>query len=379
MQILAHLTEWLADLHIKAVLVAVGALLVALTFFRTARSKDQTTVWLMENVQVILSVVVVVFLIIRPFLFQAFYIPSSSMEPTLEGPPGSDFGAPTQDRTGDRLLVDKLIYRVGDPKRLDIAVFRAPKKASFDEKEFIKRVIGLPGETVEVKPPQLLVDGRQAVVLSSDGTPSSQLSVADRNEPKIDASGHVAVLEPRFGANSVKVFAEPKADVRWDPYMVQVDGKEELRDPGGQVKETPGLGDFAGDPSLKAQVFSVNGDPRIIVIEGNKLTYHDGQVMINNRPINDGKREPYVKEEPHYGMAPLKLGPNEFFMMGDNRNNSNDSHAWGALTRDRFIGRAEILFWPLNRLRLFSPWLLLVMLGLFAGYQLLYRLVAGRT
>jgi signal peptidase I len=375
---MGQLTEWLADLHIKAVLIAVGVLLVGLTFFRTARSKDQTTVWLMENVQVILSVVVVVFLIIRPFLFQAFYIPSSSMAPTLEGPPGSDFGTPGPDRTGDRLLVDKLIYRVADPKRLDIAVFRAPKKASFDEKEFIKRVIGLPGETVEVTPPRLVVDGKPAVVLASEGV-STQLSVADRNEPKVDPAGHVAVLEPRFGATAVKVFAEPKPDVRWDPYMVQVDGKEELRDVSGQVQVKSGLSDFAGDPTLSAQVFSVNGDPRVIVVAGTKIAYQDGRVLINGQAINGDRREPYVKEEPHYGMPPLKLGSNEYFMMGDNRNNSNDGHAWGPLTRDRFIGRAEILFWPVNRFRLFSPWLLLVMCGLFIGYQLLYRLVASRT
>ena len=377
MQNFGHLTEWLADLHIKAVLIAVGVLLVALTLFRTSRSRDQTVVWLMENVQVILSVVVVVFLIIRPFLFQAFYIPSSSMEPTLDGPPGSDFQQ-SQDRTGDRLLVDKLIYRVGDPKRLDIAVFRAPKKASWDEKEFIKRVIGLPGETVEVTPPQLQVDGKPAVIMASEGV-STQLSVADRAEPKVDPSGHLAVVEPRFGANAVKVFAGPNLDVRYDQYSVQIDGKEELREVGGSVQREAGLGNFAGDPSLDAQVFSVNGDPRIIVVKGNRLAYHDGQVLINGKAINNGDREPYVKEEPHYGMPPVKLGPHEYFMMGDNRNNSNDSHAWGPLTRDRFIGRAEILFWPIPRFRLFSPWLLLVMVGLFAGYQLLYRLVASRT
>ncbi len=377
MQALGNLTTWLADLHIKAVLVAVGALLIALTLFRSTRSKDQTTVWLMENIQVILSVVVVVFLIIRPFLFQAFYIPSSSMEPTLMGPPDSGIGTDGKERTGDRLLVDKLIYRVANPARLDIAVFRAPKKASFEEKEFIKRVIGLPGETVEVTPPRLLVDGKPALVLANEGV-STVLSLTDRKDPKIDPSGHSAILEPRYGPTAIKVIAEPHPDIRWDPYRVEVDGKEAVRDAGGLIQEREGLGDFAGDSSLKAEVFSVGGDPRVIVITGSKLAFQDGRVLVNGKPLFDGKREPYVKEEPHYSMPPLRLGANEYFMMGDNRNNSNDGHAWGPLTRDRFIGRAEVLFWPLfpqNRFRIFSWWLILVMAGGFLAYQVLQRLI----
>jgi signal peptidase I len=49
--------------------------------------------------------------------------------------------------------------------------------------------------------------------------------------------------------------------------------------------------------------------------------------------------------------APLKLGPNELFVMGDNRNNSNDGRYWGPLPRDRVIGQAVLTFWPLSRIR----------------------------
>src|SRR5438552_447478 len=123
--------EWLANIEVKWVLIAVGALIVALTAFRLmlfASQTDRTCDWFIEHIQVVLSVVVVVFLVIRPYLFQAFYIPSESMEPTLHGP--------SPQAVGDRLLVNKLIYRVSDPDRLDIAVFKAPPQANAEEKEF---------------------------------------------------------------------------------------------------------------------------------------------------------------------------------------------------------------------------------------------------
>src|SRR5579862_4955079 len=139
MQWFSHLTESMANLSVKMVLIAIGCLLLAVTGLRLAsRSRDPTAAWLLENVQVILSVIVVVFLIIRPYLFQAFYIPSSSMEPTLMGPTGNS-------TSGDRLLVDKLIFRIANPQRKDIVVFHAPPQASIPDeehpegKEFIKR------------------------------------------------------------------------------------------------------------------------------------------------------------------------------------------------------------------------------------------------
>ena len=154
---------------------------------------------------------------------------------------------------------------------------------------------------------------------------------------------------------------------------VFVNGKVELDASGsgpgsGPVSESPEVRDYGAGKGVQGRIFSIGGDPRLIVLDGRHLEYDPGHVVVS------GKRliEAYIAETPRYLMPPRKLGAHEYFMMGDNRNNSNDSHAWGSLTRDRFIGRAEILFWPLNRFRLFSPWLLLVMLGLFAGYQLLY-------
>ncbi|MBN1460797.1 MAG: signal peptidase I [Armatimonadetes bacterium] len=82
---------------------------------------------------------VLVFILIRPFVVQAFYIPSESMEPTL--------------LKHDRILVNKFIYRLNEPQRGDIIVFEAPPQALFgsEQKDFVKRLIGLPGDGIRVR------------------------------------------------------------------------------------------------------------------------------------------------------------------------------------------------------------------------------------
>lgn len=85
-------------------------------------------------------------LVIQAFLFQAFYIPSESMEPTLQ--------------TGDRVLVNKLSYDLHDVNRGDVVVFeRPPNEPPSEVHDLIKRVVGLPGDTVEGVDGVVLVNG----------------------------------------------------------------------------------------------------------------------------------------------------------------------------------------------------------------------------
>ncbi|HUR19088.1 MAG TPA: signal peptidase I [Acidimicrobiales bacterium] len=84
-------------------------------------------------------------LVIKTFLFQAFYIPSESMLPTL--------------KKQDRVLVNKLSYRVHDVHRGDVVVFERPPNEAGVIRDLIKRVIGLPGETVEGKEGHIYIDG----------------------------------------------------------------------------------------------------------------------------------------------------------------------------------------------------------------------------
>lgn len=84
---------------------------------------------------------------VRTFVAEARYIPSGSMLPTLE--------------INDRLVIDKVSYRFKTPNRGDIVVFHPPAAAGaqFSREAFIKRVIGLPGEVIEVKDGQVYADG----------------------------------------------------------------------------------------------------------------------------------------------------------------------------------------------------------------------------
>lgn len=162
-------------------------------------------VWLKESIAVILLAVVFA-LLIRTFVLEARIIPSSSMLPTLQ--------------LQSRVLVNKLSYIVGDIERGDIVVFKPPESLKVEE-DYIKRVIALPGETVEVKGSQVYVDG-------------------------------------------------------------------------------------------------------------------------------EALTEPYILEPPAYEFGPFSVPENCLFVMGDNRNNSFDSHAWGALEKDRVKGRAFVIYWPIR-------------------------------
>ena len=86
---------------------------------------------------------------------------------------------------------------------------------------------------------------------------------------------------------------------------------------------------------------------RIIALPGQTINIKNGQVYIDNQPI----KEDYIAESPAYPWEiPLKIPENQYFVMGDNRNNSNDSHVWGFLPRQNIIGRAIFRFWPFERL-----------------------------
>ncbi len=89
----------------------------------------------------------VIALLVRTFLFQPFYIPTESMHPTL--------------KENDRVLVNKLSYKLHDVHRGDIIVFTAPEgEGDNGIKDLIKRVVGLPGETLEGREGHVYVDGK---------------------------------------------------------------------------------------------------------------------------------------------------------------------------------------------------------------------------
>lgn len=124
----------------------------------------------LKELPVLIVVAFGIALLIKTFLVQAFFIPSGSMENTL--------------LIGDRVLVSKVTFHIRDPKRGDIIVFVSPTEAfnprpnrgpignfinslgeglglKSPERDFIKRVIGLPGQTVQVKEGHVWIDGKK--------------------------------------------------------------------------------------------------------------------------------------------------------------------------------------------------------------------------
>ncbi|HOO55678.1 MAG TPA: signal peptidase I [bacterium] len=92
----------------------------------------------------------------------------------------------------------------------------------------------------------------------------------------------------------------------------------------------------------------VNFIKRLIAEGGDTIEVKDLTVYVNNEPL----KEPYVKQPPFYNMAPVKVPEGHVFLMGDNRNNSNDSHYWGTLPVKNIKSKAWFRFWPLDRIGL---------------------------
>jgi signal peptidase I len=175
----------------------------------------------------IIAVAVLVALAAQSWLIKPYRIPSESMLDTL--------------RPGDRVLVNRVVYHLRDPGRGDVIVFRYPEDPDV---VFIKRVVGVPGDTLEVKAGRLYVNGRK---------------------------------------------------VR-EPYVHRT---------GGRLDPTTPQAAIAGS------------------------TMHDPWSLT----------KPYRVPSDHY------------FVMGDNRTDSDDSRDWGTVARSAIVGEGLATYWPLSRLR----------------------------
>ncbi len=142
---------------------------------------------LIEWLTVLIGAVIVA-LIFRAFLFQAFWIPSGSMEGTLE--------------IQDRVMVNRLSYRLHDVNRGDVIVFHKPEDLRSDINELIKRVMALEGETIEGRDNAVYVDGQRVA--------ESYLDPADTIfdfGPTTVPEGHVFVMgDNRDDSTDSRVF-----------------------------------------------------------------------------------------------------------------------------------------------------------------------------
>jgi signal peptidase I len=263
------------------VLIVMGLTLVRLAL---AKVKDPWARTVSETCDTVNFVLILAFLLIRPFVAQAFYIPSESMESTL--------------LVRDRLIVNKFSYRLTNPARGDVVVFEAPPVATGGKTgvDFIKRLVGLPGDTVQVTAAKLTLNGETV-------------------DPHPEGNVH-DYLRSRLGlkdSDAVKIY----------PDYLLINGSEKI---------------------TKERVAEQLGQP------GASITMTPGLVHINGKPLE----EIYSREDPDYEYpgdgGPLRLEANQFFMMGDNRNHSADSHQWGPLENNRVVGKAVFVFWPPARI-----------------------------
>ena len=205
-----------------------------------------------------IGVAVLIALVLRAFVVEPFQIPSGSMIPTLE--------------IGDHIFVAKFSYGLGipftnqkilqfaSPKRGDVIVFKYPVDTEID---YIKRVVALPGETVELRKGEVFVDGRPM---------SRELS----KEP----------CDANEGGGDCDIWTE------------NLDGKH------------------------------------------HRVAYN----------TFGGRSDwPFAGDSPRQGMGPGgKVLPGYVFVMGDNRDNSNDSRVWGAVKMELIKGKAMIVWWSRN-------------------------------
>ncbi|MFN3926382.1 MAG: signal peptidase I [Pseudanabaenaceae cyanobacterium] len=83
---------------------------------------------------------------------------------------------------------------------------------------------------------------------------------------------------------------------------------------------------------------------RLIAVGGDRIAIHNGQVIVNDLP----QKEDYIAEPPKYELPEITVPEGYLWVMGDNRNNSNDSHVWGFLPVENVIGKAVLRFFPLD-------------------------------
>ncbi|MFM7320760.1 MAG: signal peptidase I [Armatimonadota bacterium] len=273
-------TERIASLSLPHIVLG----LVCLTAVRLVLRTGRTAVvrFLGELVEAVTLAAALVFLVLRPFVVHSYHIPTGSMRPTL--------------REGDHILVNKLAYRISPPRHGDAVVFRAPLEADRGQREFIKRVVGLPGDRIEVLP------------------------------------GHVQVGNVVFG----------------HPEILAVLGKGPSHE-GAEGNLGPEL-HLTGDGIWIDGILVTPAEFRTAVLAppGTPVVIEPGLVLRNGEPI----LEDYVAEDPEYRVPEIKIPAGRCYVLGDNRNQSHDSHRWGLLDLQRVIGRADAVFWPPNRIHL---------------------------
>jgi signal peptidase I len=153
-----------------------------------------------EYLVILLVSFALVFGFVRPFVMEAFWIPSGSMIPTLE--------------INDRVLVNKFIYRFKEPERGDIVVFQSVDNSNED---LIKRVVGLPGDKIAVRNGRLFLNGEPQKETYTNKKFPDRSFFAQTTVPK----GHVFVMgDNRANSADSRVFGPlPEKNIEGEAFL----------------------------------------------------------------------------------------------------------------------------------------------------------------
>ncbi len=253
-------------------LILTGAIaLLDRVYLKKRRREGEAEPWWVEYSKSFFPVILLVF-VLRSFLVEPFKIPSSSMRPTLVV---GDFILVNKYTYGIRLpIIEKKIIPINDPKRGDVIVFRYPLDPSLD---YIKRVVGIPGDEVEYRGKQLFING-QKMDLAADGSYSYL------------EGGHSFITTERF-----------KESLSGVPHAI-------ARSPEMPPVRLSGVRTFPGR---------------------------------ENCDYNE------------HGFR-CKVPAGHYFMMGDNRDNSEDSRYWGFVPDDHIRGKAFFIWFNWDDLSSFA-------------------------
>lgn len=320
------MTEKIANLPIEYIIAVVIVLLIVRLILGKYKSDKLKSIT--ELVESLLIAIVLVFLVIRPFVVQAFFIPSESMEPTL--------------LIGDRLLVNKFIYRFTEPKHGDVIVFKSPPSANEAR-----------GEDSEVAMVPQQIDRATALTNWNEIAGKVMETVGENGEVKIHpASSHggefssIQELCILGGKDSIAAILpiekQSYADNNYD-LIVKFIGVNDK----ASAEEIVGKEARIGEKDYIKRVIGVPGDTIEVKAVGmDRYGEQEFALYRNDEPLD----ETYIKDPPDYVLKKQVVGQGMLFVMGDNRRNSNDSHRWGQLDRHRVVGKAMVIFWPLKRI-----------------------------
>ena len=224
--------------------------------------------WWVEYAKSFFPVILLVFCI-RSFLVEPFKIPSGSMIPTLQV---GDFILVNKFTFGLRLpIINQKIVPLSDPQRGDVMVFHYPENPSVD---YIKRVVGIPGDTIEYRNKQLFINGIE------------QKQTADGDYNYVESGLNFVHTERR-----IEKLGEHEHRLLVNPDMPNV--------------HLGAIADFKGRENC---------------------TYDDRQVT-------------------------CKVPAGNYFMMGDNRDNSRDSRYWGFVPDNQIVGKAFFIWMNFSDLK----------------------------